>query len=203
MRERDGGGADEGAVGAEGAGDDARAARELEAAARVDLGLRGGEERLAEAERDRTRDDREVEVEQVRDRSRPRGRRACPCASTISGGASAGGRPVMRAIAVPDASASRQPRAPHPHSCPSGSTMTWPMWPALPVGAVEQAAVEHDAAADAGRDDHAEVVVAAARRADPTFAERERLGVVVDEHRQAGVLGERAPATGSRATRGC
>ena len=56
------------AVGAERAGDDARAAREVEAAARVDLGLRGGEERLAEAERDRAADDREREVEQVRDR---------------------------------------------------------------------------------------------------------------------------------------
>ena len=65
--EGDGGGADERAVGAERAGHDAGAARELDAAARVDLGLRGCEERLAEAERDRTGDDREVEVEEVGD----------------------------------------------------------------------------------------------------------------------------------------
>ena len=63
----DGGGADQRAVGAERAGHDACPARELDAAARVDLGLRGGEERRAEAERDRAGDDREVEVEQVGD----------------------------------------------------------------------------------------------------------------------------------------
>ena len=61
-------GADQGAVGAERAGDDACAAGEVEAAAGVELALRGGEERFAEAERDRTADDGEREVEQVRDR---------------------------------------------------------------------------------------------------------------------------------------
>ena len=151
------------------------------------LGLRGREERFAEAERDRTADDRELRGRAGSRPTRPRGRRACPCARRPRAARRAGGRPVMRAIAVPDASASTQPRAPHPHSCPSGSTMTWPMWPALPVGAVEQPAVEHDAAADAGRHDHADVVAHAARRAEPAFAERERLGVVVDEHRQARV----------------
>jgi hypothetical protein len=58
------------------------------------------------------------------------------------------------------------------------------------VGAVEQPAVEHDAATDAGRHDHAEVVVAPGRGADPAFAERERLRVVVDEGRQPDQLGE-------------
>ena len=71
------------------------------------------------------------------------------------------------------------------------------------VGAVEQAAVEHDAAADAGRHDHPDVVARARRRADPTLAERERLGVVVDERRQAGVRGEPRPQRERRATRGC
>ena len=75
----------------------------------------------------------------------------------------------MRAIAVPEASASRQPRAPHAHSSPSGSTMTWPMCPALPSRAVEQAAVEHDAAADAGRHDHREVVASARARRRPNL----------------------------------
>ena len=39
----------------------------------------------------------------------------------------------------------------------------------------------------------ADVVAHAARRADPTFAERERLGVVVDPHGQPGVRGEPRP----------
>ncbi len=56
--------------------------------------------------------------------------------------------------------------------------------------AVEHAAVEHDAAADPGRHDHREVVALTAGGAPPSFTERERLGVVVDPHRQAGVLGQ-------------
>ena len=65
----------------------------------------------------------------------------------------------MASIARPDASASRHPRAPHPQRRPLGSTMMWPTWPALPECAVEQLAVEHDAAADAGRHRHHAVVV--------------------------------------------
>ncbi len=41
-------------------------------------------------------------------------------------------RPVIAAMAVPDASASRQPWLPQRQARPSGSTITWPMWPALP-----------------------------------------------------------------------
>src|SRR4051794_40149451 len=68
VMEGDGGGADDGAVGTESAGDDAGPEGEVEAAAGVELGLRGVEERQAEAERDGTRHHREWEVEQVRDR---------------------------------------------------------------------------------------------------------------------------------------
>ena len=50
--------------------------------------------------------------------------------------------------------------------------------------AVEQPAVEHDAAAHPGRHDHGDVVVVAGRRADPPFAERQRLRIVVHERRQ-------------------
>src|SRR6478672_8225113 len=39
----------------------------------------------------------------------------------------------MASIAGPDASASRQPRDPHAHRRPFGSTTVWPTWPALPV----------------------------------------------------------------------
>ena len=66
----------------------------------------------------------------------------------------------MRAIAVPDASASRQPRAPQPHSCAVGFDDHVTDVARVAGGAVEQPAVEHDAAADAGRHDHPDVVVA-------------------------------------------
>ena len=142
---------------ADGAGPDQRAL--VTQAGRLDAGpdgrTRGGpatrsssagrlEERLAEAEGHRTGHHGQREVEQVHHRGHgPADQRAA--ARTTAGGASAGGRPVIAAMAVPDASASRQPRAPQAHSRPSGSTTTWPMWPALPEPAVEQAAVEDDA----------------------------------------------------------
>ena len=50
----------------------------------------------------------------------PPGPRGGRCARRTSGPASAAGRPVMAAMAVPDASASRQPRAPHPHAVAVG-----------------------------------------------------------------------------------
>src|SRR5690348_4922983 len=58
------------------------------------------------------------------------------------------------------------------------------------AGAVEQPAVAHDAAPDSGRHDHADEVAFAGGGADPALAERERLGVVVDPHRQRAVLCE-------------
>ncbi len=69
----------------------------------------------------------------------------------------------------------------------------WPMWPALPSRPLEQSAVEHDAAADARRHDHRDVVVVAGRRADPPLAQRQRLRVVVHERRQPGQRGQAGP----------
>ena len=54
-----------------------------------------------------------------------------PVRCMISYVGSVGDRPVIASIANPDASASRQPRAPHVHRRPLGSTITWPMCPAL------------------------------------------------------------------------
>ena len=56
--------------------------------------------------------------------------------------------------------------------------------------AVEQSPVEHDPAPDAGRHHHRQVVTSARRRTDPSLPERQRLGVVVDEGRQPGQLGQ-------------
>ena len=95
---------------------------------------------LAEAEGDRAGDDGEPEVEQHA-RTPPPGRPAS--------------RPLGRSPAAPrpqdGRSRRRWPaRTPRPRGSrgaartgrPSGSTMTWPMWPALPACAVEQPAVE-------------------------------------------------------------
>ena len=130
--EGDVGGADQGAVGAERAGDDPRAAGEVEAAARVELAL-ARRRRTARRSRARPIRSRPRAAGRAGSRpTRPRGRRACRCARGPRAAPRPAGAPVMRAIAEPDASASRQPRAPHAHSRPSGSTITWPMWPALP-----------------------------------------------------------------------
>ena len=45
-------------------------------------------------------------------------------AITVPGGVTADGRPVRRRMAVPEASASRQPRGPQAHGSPSGTTIT-------------------------------------------------------------------------------
>ena len=68
--------------------------------------------------------------------------------------------------------------------------------PGVAAGSVEQAAVGDDAAADAGRHDHPEVVAPARGRADPTLAERERLGVVVDRDRQTAMCAARRARSG-------
>ena len=115
-----------------------------------------------------------------------RDRRACPSALTHAADASRAGCPVRAASAVPDASASRQPRLPHTQARPSGTTTMWPTWPGVAEPAVEQAAVDDDAATHPGRHDHGDVVVAAGRRAYPALAERQRLGVVVHEGGKSG-----------------
>ena len=101
-----------------------------------------------------------------------------------------GGRPVIAAIAGARRLAPRGSRGRRTtHGRPSGSTMTWPMWPALPSRAVEQPAVEHDAAADAGRHDHRR-----GSRARPRAAPRQpspsasALASLSTHDRQAGAL---------------
>ena len=86
-----------------------------------------------------------------------------PVRSITSGPASAGGRPVMAAIDVPDASASRQP-APRTHTPAVRLDDDVADVTGVALGAVEQPAVEHDAAADPGRHDHGDEVVDAGRR---------------------------------------
>ena len=136
---------------------------------RSSSGLGGGEEVVAEAERDRAGDDREAQVEQGGDR---RDRPADQPAGALAARRRAPprpGAPVRAAMAVPDASASRQPRAPHAHTPAVGLDDHVADVAGVAVGAVEQPAVEHDAAADAGRHDHGEEVAhaRARRRASP------------------------------------
>ena len=100
-----------------------------------------------------------------------------PVRCMISYVGSVGERPVMASIASPDASASRQPRAPQPQRRPLGSTMMWPTCPALLRRPVEQLAVEHDPAADARRHGQHAVVVEALGRALPALGQGQRLAV--------------------------
>ena len=90
-----------------------------------------------------------------------------PVRATTSGRASAAGRPVMAAMAVPDASASRQPRRAARAQAAVGLDDHVADVAGVAAGAVEQPAVEHDAAADAGGHDHGQEV-ATAPRAAPT-----------------------------------
>ena len=94
---------------------------------------------------------------------------------------------------VPDASASRQPRPPQAQGRPSGSTTTWPMWPALPGCPVEQSSVDHDASPDPGGHHHGQVVGRAPGRTQPALAEGQGLGVVVHGDRQPDTIGQALP----------
>ena len=118
------GGAHERSVASESRGHDACAARELEPGDAVELGLSRGEERLTEAERNRTGDDGEPEVEQVDHRAHGPPDERAGALDDLAATLRLGARPVMARMAVPDASASRQPRAPHAHNRPSGTTIT-------------------------------------------------------------------------------
>ena len=107
----------------------------------------------------------------------------------------------MRAIAEPDASASRQPRAPHAALVAVG----------LDDHVADVARRCRRRRRAAGRRARcrrrrrstrpSRCSRARPRRADPTFAERERLGVVVDPHGQPGVRGQARPQR-ERAPRG-
>ncbi len=167
-------------------------AREVQARARLDLGLGGGEERCAEAEGDRTAHDREAQVEQVRRRrDRAPDERARPSDQRRG-----------RVPRVPPGDArDRRPRglrlqtaAPAAHTpSPLGFDDDVTDVAGVAEGAVQETTAGHDAAAHSGRHDHADVVVDAPGRARPAFAERECLGVVVEEHRQPAPLGQARP----------
>ena len=143
-----------------------RGAGEVETGSQAQLRLRGGEERVAVAEGDRPGHAGQREVEEVGDR-RDRRPDEPPVRSTTCGAAAAGSPPVIARMAVPEASASRQPR-------PAAGTE-----PAVrldhevadvtgvALGAVHQPAVAHEPAADAGGHHHRDEVALADRGADP------------------------------------
>ena len=71
------------------------------------------------------------------------------------------------------------------------------------AGAVEQAAVEHDAAADAGRHDHGEEVPAGRRRPAQPSPRASALASLSTQVGRPVQLGEPVAAAGSPATQGC
>ena len=147
---------------------------------------------VAVAEGHRAGDQREAQVEQRgdrRDRPPDEAAGALPLVGRRLGGrrAGAGGDGGARRLGLEAAA------APARAGAPSGSTITWPMWPALPSAPSSSrpsstmpppTPVDTTMARSRARPG------AAPRQPSP---ERERLGVVVDVHRQAERLGQAAP----------
>ena len=115
----------------------------------------------------------------------PPGRPGFPARRRTESGASDAGRPVI--------GLDRQPRRLGLEAAAT-ATHTWPAVrldhhvadvPGIPLGTVEQAAVEHDPPPDAGRHHHGQIVVAPPGRSEPPFRQRQRLGVVV--HRRPAI----------------
>ena len=162
----------------------------VEAAPLVDLGLGGGEEGRRRSpgrpsrRRRRGRRSSRLATEAT---ARPTRR---PVRWRTARSASAAGRPVARAMAVPEASASRHPRAPHAADGAVGLDDDVADVAGVAVGAVEQPTVEDDPAPDAGRHHHGQVVPMPSGRAEPALPEGQGLGVVVDGGGQAGVGGQ-------------
>ena len=175
---------------------------EIEAAPTVHLGLGRLEERLTEPERHRSAHHREREIEQIDDRgdrspyqqAGPRhelGRRK------LGGLPADGGQGGARSLRLeaPSAAAVALPAVGHHGDVADVS--------GVPEPPVEQPSVHDDAATDAGRDDHGDVVGRSSCGADPSFAERERLGVVVDVRRETASPEPAATATETNARPRC
>ena len=97
----------------------------------------------------------------------------------------------MRPSAVPDAIASQWPRSPHAHSGPFDVDGEVADLGAEVVRAAVHAAVEQEAAADAGAERHEHDVAQTGGGAVRDLAERRDARVVVDDDRAAGRRRER------------
>ena len=87
-------------------------------------------------------------------------------------------------MAVPDASASRQPRAPHDATTAVGLDDDVADVAGVPGRPVEQLAVDDDPTADAGRHGERAERRQALGRAEPTLGQRQGLGVEIAVHRE-------------------
>ena len=87
-------------------------------------------------------------------------------------------------MAVPEASASRQPRLPQGQGGPSGQTVAWPISPARSRRPRYRLAVQNQARADAGAHRQKGHVPAADARAPAMLGQRRRIGVVLHRRRQ-------------------
>ena len=92
---------------------------------------------------------------------------------------------------------SRQPREPHRHSTPAGSTCTWPTSPAVPPIPAEQPPAQHQPGPDPGRELHVDQGVAAGADPGALLTERAEVRVVLDHDLHAEPVGELLPGPSS------
>ena len=151
----------------------------------IDLGLGRIEEDVAVSEGDRTGDDGESEIEQVGDRTdgaADHGARPASLGDVGLGGRTAGAGCDRRAARLCLEHAAGVTGKVEPVGFDHDVTDV----PGVGCGTVEEAAVEHDPTADTGRHDHPEVVRHTDGGAPPPFGDGQGLGIVVDEHLEAG-----------------
>ena len=144
----------------------------------------------------------------LRDRvARPRGARDVAAVGSAGARASSCRRPGPPRRALGDRRARRRrPRGSRGGRSrgtgrPCQSTVTWPSSPPLPLGAAVELAVEHDAAADAGRDRQVDHVARAGARAVAVLAGGGRGRVVLERGRPPERVPRRAPSRARRASR--
>ena len=92
---------------------------------------------------------------------------------------------AWRAMAGPEATVSRQPRWPHEHVAPAGSTTMWPISPAMPALAEVESSVQHEPGPDPGPDRDVGQVADPARDLVAEQARGGRADVVADRARDA------------------
>ncbi len=168
---------------------DARPTAEVELGVAVEHRLCRVEERGAEAQGDRTAHDDEIEVEQVAHRRHGAADQVAGALHDLVG--RFGGRATGDRLDGPARRLGLEaPARPAPAPPTVGLDDHMADVPGVARGAVEQLAVQHDAATHPGRHHHRHEVRRALRGAEPALGQCQRLRVEVAEHGQAEAVDE-------------